>query len=182
MLDPPDLCTEMEETELLKNLPVSSINYWALLAAATCILSIVFFRNQKRQMILQNVPVVGVERNRSIREAREEFRHGSKNMLLEGYRKVYLLSFMMTPARFLQYKGKPFYVPTKMGERLMIPDKYVEELKNAPASQADFPATFIEVGIASQEEPCAIMLTWFTDVRRANYYRRDRANSPSTYH
>ena len=28
----------------------------------------------------------------------------------------------------------------------MIPAKYVEELKNAPASQADFPATFIEVG------------------------------------
>lgn len=40
-----------------------------------------------------------------------------------------------------------------MGERLMIPDKYVEELKNVPASQADFPATFIEVGIAFQEEP-----------------------------
>ena len=35
-----------------------------------------------------------------------------------------------------------------MGERLMIPGKYVEELKNAPASQADFPATFIEVEIA----------------------------------
>ena len=90
----------MEETEVLKNLPVYSNNYWALLAAATCILSIVFFRNPKRQIILQNVPVVGVERTKSIRQAREEFRHGSKNMLLEGYRKVYLLTFMMTPARF----------------------------------------------------------------------------------
>ena len=30
----------------------------------------------------------------------------------------------------------------------MIPPKYVEELKNAPASQADFPATFVEVGLA----------------------------------
>ena len=56
-------------------------------------------------------------------------------------------------AKYSQYKGKPFYIPTKMGERLMIPDKYVEELKNAPASQADFPATFIEVGITFQEEP-----------------------------
>ena len=33
----------------------------------------------------------------------------------------------------------------------MIPAKYVEELKNAPASQADFPATFIEVGLAREE-------------------------------
>jgi hypothetical protein len=32
-----------------------------------------------------------------------------------------------------------------MGERLMVPPKYVEELKNAIAQQADFPATFIEV-------------------------------------
>ncbi len=29
----------------------------------------------------------------------------------------------------------------------MIPAKYVEELKNAPASEADFPATFVEVGV-----------------------------------
>jgi hypothetical protein len=44
-----------------------------------------------------------------------------------------------------QYKGKLFYVPTARGERLMIPPKYVEELKNAVAEQADFPATFAEV-------------------------------------
>ena len=35
----------------------------------------------------------------------------------------------------------------------MIPAKYVEELKNAPASQADFPATFIEVGVVLQGDP-----------------------------
>ena len=142
----------MEESEIFKNLPVYFNSCWALLAAATCILGIVFFRNPKRQILLQNVPVVGVEGTKSIRQAREEFRHGSKNMLLEGYRKVYLLIFILTPANYSQYKGKPFYIPTKMGERLMIPDKYVEELKNAPASQADFPATFIEVGIAFQEK------------------------------
>ena len=90
----------MEETEILKNLPVYSKNYWALLAAATCILSIVFFsfRNPKRQITLQNVPVVGVERTKSIKQAREEFRHGSKNMLLEGYRKVYLFVLILAPA------------------------------------------------------------------------------------
>ena len=37
-------------------------------------------------------------------------------------------------------------MPTAMGERLMVPNKYVEELKNAVAEEADFPATFVEVG------------------------------------
>ena len=32
-----------------------------------------------------------------------------------------------------------------MGDRLMIPPKYVEELKNEPNERADFPATFVEV-------------------------------------
>lgn len=41
-----------------------------------------------------------------------------------------------------------------MGERLMIPAKYVEELKNAPASQADWPAAFAEVG-PTLYESCA---------------------------
>ena len=43
-----------------------------------------------------------------------------------------------------------------MGERLMIPAKYVEELKNASASEADFPATFVEVGLAL-EGSCALL-------------------------
>ena len=153
MLDLPDLSTKMDKAEILTNLPVSSNSYWALLFATICILSIVSFSNPKRQTILQNVPVVGIDGVKSIRQARENFRHGSKNILLEGYRKVHLLEFILNPARLSQYKGSPFYVPTKMGERLMIPAKYVEELKNAPASQADFPATFIEVGLAFQEEP-----------------------------
>lgn len=46
----------------------------------------------------------------------------------------------------------------------MIPAKYVEELKNAPASQADFPATFVEVGLAIRRccaPPCSSRLQMF---------------------
>ena len=46
----------------------------------------------------------------------------------------------------------------------MIPEKYVEELKNAPASQADFPATFVEVEVAlggSCMPPCSPSLQMF---------------------
>ena len=49
-------------------------------------------------------------------------------------------------ADHLKFKGQPFYVLTPMGDRLMIPPKYVEELKNEPNERADFPATFVEVG------------------------------------
>ena len=45
----------------------------------------------------------------------------------------------------MQYKGGLFYIPAAMGERLMDPPKYVEELKNVVAERADLPATFVEV-------------------------------------
>lgn len=46
-----------------------------------------------------------------------------------------------------QYKDQsPFYVPSRLGERLMIPTKYVEELKSAPVHEVDFVGTFFEVG------------------------------------
>ncbi|KAI0179442.1 putative cytochrome P450 [Hypoxylon sp. FL1284] len=52
-------------------------------------------------------------------------------MLNEGYAK--------------QYRGGPFYVPSPLGERLMIPPKYVEELKSAPVEDCDFVGTFFEM-------------------------------------
>jgi hypothetical protein len=43
----------------------------------------------KRQKLMPNVPVVGLEdQNADIKDLRLKFRHGSKNVLLEGYRKV----------------------------------------------------------------------------------------------
>ncbi|TIC89613.1 Cytochrome P450 monooxygenase paxP [Colletotrichum higginsianum] len=41
--------------------------------------------------------------------------------------------------------GGFFYVPSPLGERLMIPTKYLEELKTAPIDHVDFVATFIEM-------------------------------------
>lgn len=51
-------------------------------------------------------------------------------MLQEGY--------TLTNAGF-------FYIPSPLGERLMIPTKYLEELKSAPVDHVDFVATFIEM-------------------------------------
>ena len=62
--------------------------------------------------------------------ARERFRKDARGMLREGY---------------ARYKGLPFYVPSPLGERLMIPARYVEELKTAPVDEVDFVGTFFEV-------------------------------------
>ena len=80
----------MEKIVAVSHLPVHTGSYLALLLALIILLSVVSFSNSKRQRILPNVPVVGLDGTRSIRQARESFRHGSKTMLLEGYRKVFL--------------------------------------------------------------------------------------------
>ena len=80
----------MEKIEAISHLPVHTGSYGALLLALISILSVVSFSTSKRQRILPNVPIVGLDATRSIRQARESFRHGSKTMLLEGYRKVIL--------------------------------------------------------------------------------------------
>ena len=74
-------------------------------------------------------PIACVD-NDELGAARERFRTDARVMLREGYEK---------------YKGRPFYVPSPLGERLMIPGKYVEELKTAPVNEVDFVATFYEV-------------------------------------
>lgn len=40
-----------------------------------------------------------------------------------------------------------FYLPSNLGERLMLPTKYLDDLKNAPVDKVDFVATFFEVGM-----------------------------------
>lgn len=85
---------------------------------------------KRRQEYIPGVPIVGVEGNTSLADAREMFRKNAKEMLLDGYAK---------------YKGEPFYVPSPLGERLMIPPKYVEELKSAAVEDCDFVGTFFEM-------------------------------------
>ncbi|KAJ5674732.1 cytochrome P450 [Penicillium maclennaniae] len=85
---------------------------------------------QKRQRIVPGIPIVGGEDRSSVKKNRIRFIHDGKNMLAEGYKK---------------YGGNFFYVPSKLGERLMIPVKYLEDLKTAPIKEVDFVATFIEM-------------------------------------
>ncbi|KAG6357383.1 hypothetical protein INS49_013260 [Diaporthe citri] len=81
------------------------------------------------QKLAPGIMVVGGSEKQTIRVNRERFRENAKEMLEEGYRKS---------------DGGFFYVPSPLGERLMIPVKYLEELKTAPVEEVDFVATFIE--------------------------------------
>ncbi|KAK7450075.1 cytochrome P450 [Colletotrichum acutatum] len=84
----------------------------------------------EKQKLVPGVLVVGGSDRQSIKANRERFRQNAKEMLQEGYKSA---------------KGDFFYVPSPLGERLMIPSKYLEELKTAPIDQVDFVATFIEM-------------------------------------
>ena len=63
---------------------------WILIVIAVCVISFAFVRNSKRQIVLPDVPIVGLDKATTIEQARERFRHGSKQILSEGYRKVFL--------------------------------------------------------------------------------------------
>ncbi|KAI9878965.1 MAG: hypothetical protein M1830_010019 [Pleopsidium flavum] len=81
--------------------------------------------------LLPGVSFVGLDGGkRSIADARLRFRTHSAAMLEEGYK--------MTNGGF-------FYVPALECDRLMIPTKYIEELKNAPDDKADFIQSFVEM-------------------------------------
>ncbi|KAK7178809.1 cytochrome P450 [Paraphaeosphaeria sporulosa] len=93
------------------------------------LLSIITYGTRKRQRY-GPAPIAGLKQGESIKAARQRFRTDAQQMLLDGY---------------AQNKNKPFYVPSPLGERLMIPPKYVEELKTAPVDEVDFVATFFEM-------------------------------------
>ncbi|KAI3396499.1 hypothetical protein diail_12119 [Diaporthe ilicicola] len=88
------------------------------------------FNWPKGQKLAPGIWVVGGNDKQNIRTNRERFRENAKEMLEEGYQKS---------------DGNFFYVPSPLGERLMIPVKYLEELKTAPIDEVDFVATFIEM-------------------------------------
>ena len=101
---------------------------FALLFLIGIVLQITYTLRPKRQKYT-NAPIACIE-DRTLPEARERFRNDARKMLREGYEK---------------HKGRPFYIPSPLGERLMIPGKYVEELKTAPVNEVDFVGTFYEV-------------------------------------
>ncbi|PKY00091.1 putative cytochrome P450 [Aspergillus campestris IBT 28561] len=80
--------------------------------------------------LVAGVPIVGGKDAATIKQNRIRFVHDGKRMLQEGYQAT---------------NGGLFYVPSKLGERLMLPTKYLEELKSAPMHEVDFVATFIEM-------------------------------------
>jgi hypothetical protein len=104
-----------------------------------------FYQPKKKQRYAPHVPIVGIPPGKDIVAARERFRTDAKNMIQEGYMKVSNSDVLITNANSKQYKGKPFYVPRPLGEQLIIPATYVEELKTAPIKEVDFVGTFLEV-------------------------------------
>ena len=64
-----------------------------------------------------------------------------------------------------QYKDQPFYVPSPVDERLMIPSKYVEELKTALVDEVDIVGPFYEVHTSLYPDQLSPMTRRGTDVR-----------------
>ncbi|KAI4119708.1 MAG: hypothetical protein LQ345_000379 [Seirophora villosa] len=84
----------------------------------------------KRQRLAPGIPIVGLDKNGSVKAARKRFIPDARGLLREGYEMA---------------KGGLFYVPSPLGERLMLHPKYIEELKSAPIDKVDFVATFQEM-------------------------------------
>jgi hypothetical protein len=70
------------------------------------------------------VYVVGGSKRPEMKATRAKFRDDSKTLILDGYRHT--------------QGEEPFYVPSEQGPRLIIPARYMEELKSAPMDKVDF--------------------------------------------
>ncbi|KAI4217474.1 MAG: hypothetical protein LQ351_000069 [Letrouitia transgressa] len=86
-----------------------------------------------RQRLAPGIPIIGVDEKGSVKAARKRFLNDARGLLREGYEK---------------FNGGLYYVPSPLGERLMLHPKYIEELKSAPIDKVDFVATFQEVGFS----------------------------------
>ncbi|KAK6826398.1 hypothetical protein RU639_005612 [Aspergillus parasiticus] len=108
----------------------------ALLLQATALLSFAWLllsrvSDHRRNRLIPGVYVAGLKGGKiSLSQARQDFIHGCIDLMLEGYQKT---------------EGGLFYVPSPAGERLMIPTKYLDELKNAANEEIDFTASFSEM-------------------------------------
>lgn len=68
--------------------------------------------------------IVGGGTKNEIKKTKDQFRFGSKDLIFDGYR---------------QTEGKdPYYVPSELGVRMVIPPRFMEELKSAPMNKVDF--------------------------------------------
>ncbi|KAF2764143.1 putative cytochrome P450 [Teratosphaeria nubilosa] len=105
---------------------------WAALLVAFCVIFILqaSCSRSHRQRLVPGVRIVGGSSKEEIRQNRTRFASQGKDMILKGYEET--------------DRGM-FYVPSNLGERLMLPVKYLEDLKNAPVDKVDFVATFFEM-------------------------------------
>ncbi|KAI8627395.1 cytochrome P450 monooxygenase [Xylariaceae sp. FL1651] len=77
-----------------------------------------------RHTLLPGIHIVGGSSRREILESREKFRVASRGMVVSGYERS---------------GGEEFYyVPSRAGERLVIPTRFIEELKSAAMDKVDF--------------------------------------------
>ncbi|KAI3337517.1 cytochrome P450 [Xylariaceae sp. AK1471] len=85
----------------------------------------------KSKPMVPGVYVVGGSSRSEMKATAKRFRSESKTLIREGYNHT---------------KGhEPFYVPSNLGPRLIIPTRYMEELKSAPMDKVDFVGTVHEV-------------------------------------
>lgn len=87
-------------------------------------------KRRTTQRLVPGIPVVGGSGKHERVKNRKAFIHGSRDMLIEGYR---------------QTGGDFYYVPSPLGERLMVPSWVLNELKTSPIDKVDFVGTFIEM-------------------------------------
>ncbi len=95
----------------------------------SCFLWALSTRKSKPRLI-PGVYVVGGSKRSEIKTTARRFRNESKTLIHDGYSHT---------------EGKePFYVPSNLGSRLIIPTRYMEELKSAPIDKVDFIGTVHE--------------------------------------
>ncbi|KAI1409846.1 cytochrome P450 [Hypoxylon sp. FL1857] len=104
----------------------------SLLFIITVTLIIWNYFSAPKQRLVPGIPIIGGTSTKDRIRSRERFRHDSKAMLTEGYFRN-------------NVNGGFFYVPSPLGERLMLPVRYLEDLKTAPIDKVDFVGTFIEM-------------------------------------
>ncbi|KAI3319188.1 hypothetical protein HD806DRAFT_525787 [Xylariaceae sp. AK1471] len=86
------------------------VSFFAVVLSLACVSLKQWFW---RRRLIPGIHVVGGSSRREIMESREKFRVASREMVF-------------------------YYVPSRAGERLVIPTKFIEQLKSAPMDKVDF--------------------------------------------
>lgn len=99
-----------------------------ILLAALAGLIWVLWQRYRAPKLIPQVAVVGGNSKKAIEHTRKQWKYHCMDLLVSGY---------------LENRGQLYYAPSDRGERLMIPGRYLEELKAAPVEEVDFISTFI---------------------------------------